>query len=107
MFDNAKVNVCPASLAAIDDVFNGLWRKLPPYSPSFNPIELGFSNIRAYIQSHDDRSVTDPVGLLNEAFARYSENNPQGRVAANGNWTIYTNNNNRLLSNVLFDLNNN
>jgi hypothetical protein len=95
MFDNAKVNVCPASLAAIDDVFNGLWRKLPPYSPSFNPIELGFSNIRAYIQSHDDRSVTDPVGLLNEAFARYSENNPQGRVAANGNWTIYTNNNNR------------
>ena len=58
-------------------------------------------------QSHDDRSVTDPVGLLNEAFARYSENNPQGRVAANGNWTIYTNNNNRLLSNVLFDLNNN
>jgi hypothetical protein len=95
MFDNAKVNICPASLAAIDDVFNGLWRKIPPYSPSFNPIELGFSNIRAYIQSHDDRSVTDPVGLIHEAFVRYSENNPQGRVAANGNWAIYTNNNNR------------
>ena len=93
IFDNASVNVARNSLDAIEQVFNGLWKRLPPYSPQFNPIELGFSNIREYVQANNGlRSVTDPIGLLNEAFNRYSEHDQRGRAAANGNWSIYVNN---------------
>ncbi len=85
------------SLNAIDDVYHGYWRRLPVYSPQFNPIELGFSNIREYVRANDARAVTDPVGLLSEAFQRYSEHDPLGAIAARGNWAIYFNNRARFL----------
>ena len=62
---------------------------MPVYSPQFNPIELGFSNIREYVRAHDARAVTDPVDLLNEAFQRYSESDPRGATVARRNWAIF------------------
>jgi len=99
MYDNAKVNVTQASLYAIDNVFNGWHKRLPVYSPQYNPIELGFSNIREYVHAHNHafRAISDPIGLLNEAFTRYSENDHRGRLAAYGNWMIYHNNRARYL----------
>ena len=77
------------SLNAINYVYHGLWKRLPVYSPQFNPIELGFSNIREYVRAHDARAVTDPVDLLNEAFQRYSESDPRGATVARRNWAIF------------------
>jgi len=50
-------------------------RYLPPYSPDFNPIEQGFSGMKAWIQKNNDYvlgeltgdDTCDPYGILWEA----------------------------------------
>jgi hypothetical protein len=48
---------------------------LPPYSPDYNPIEQGFSAMKAWIRRHRDYALnelsgiegTDPLGMLLQA----------------------------------------
>jgi len=61
---------------------------LPPYSPDFNPIEEGFSAMKAWIQQHcddvlramdNDSEITDPFAILFEAvFASMTPDNISG-----------------------------
>ena len=41
---------------------------LPPYSPDFNPIELAFSSIKAYIRRNRDELGDDPSLLDTNRF---------------------------------------
>lgn len=59
---------------------------LPPYSPDFNPIELAFSAIKAYVRRHGgiiraamcERDDFDVYMLLNEAVCSISQADAQG-----------------------------
>ena len=59
---------------------------LPPYSPDYNPIELAFSSIKAYICCRGDiaRTVmlddddTDVILFLNEAVFSVTEEDAKG-----------------------------
>jgi len=59
---------------------------LPPYSPNYNPIELAFSSIKAYIRHQGDiaRTVmlddddTDVVLFLNKAVFSVTEEDAKG-----------------------------
>jgi len=59
---------------------------LPPYSPDYNPIELAFSSIKAYIQREGDiahsamldEDDTDTIPFLNEAVFSVTEDDAKG-----------------------------
>ena len=43
---------------------------LPPYSPDYNPIELVFGYIKAYLKHHDEllQTLSDPLPVIKAAF---------------------------------------
>ena len=43
---------------------------LPPYSPDYNPIELVFGYIKAYLKHHDEllQALSDPLPVIKAAF---------------------------------------
>ena len=59
---------------------------LPPYSPDYNPIELAFSSIKAYIHRKGDIARTtmlddddmDVLLFLNEAVFSVTEDDAKG-----------------------------
>jgi len=59
---------------------------LPPYSPDYNPIELAFSSIKAYIRRKGDIARTtmlddddmDVLLFLNEAVFSITEDDAKG-----------------------------
>ena len=59
---------------------------LPPYSPDYNPIELAFSAIKAYIHSNghaihavmNEKDNTDVYVLLHEAVWTITAKNAEG-----------------------------
>jgi hypothetical protein len=98
--DNASVNKVDKVFLALDKIFGGLWAFLAAYSPQLAPVELGFSNIREYIRSHE-LSTIDPVSLIDEAFQHYSVYEESGRRAFRGNWNKYINNHQFYLDHML------
>ena len=57
VLDNLAVHKQPAVRTAIETVGAQL-RFLPPYSPDFNPIELAFAKLKAFIRAARPRTLT-------------------------------------------------
>jgi hypothetical protein len=54
---------------------------LPPYSPQLNPIEVGFSLLKRWIQRHANLSFSiDPESVLNVAMVLYTKGKESGAV---------------------------
>ena len=56
--------------AAVRDAIQGAGaelRFLPPYSPDFNPIEMAFSKLKAYLKRRAARSVNELWEVIGEA----------------------------------------
>lgn len=63
MFDNLAVHKQPEVRAAIEAVGAQL-RFLPPYSPDFNPIELAFATLKAFLRAARPRSSYQVMTLV-------------------------------------------
>ena len=63
MLDNLAVHKQPEVQAAIERVGARL-RFLPPYSPDFNPIELAFAKLKAFLRAARPRSFDQVVELV-------------------------------------------
>jgi len=70
VLDNLAMHKQPEVQAAIERV--GAWlRFLPPYSPDFNPIELAFAKLKAFLRAARPRSfdqVVERVAIALELF---------------------------------------
>ena len=44
---------------------------LPPYSPDFNPIEMAFSKLKAYLRAMEIRSIDKPWRGIGEICDLY------------------------------------
>ena len=63
VLDNLTMHKQPEVRAAIERV--GAWlRFLPPYSPDFNPIELAFAKLKAFLRAARPRSFDQVVELV-------------------------------------------
>ena len=67
VLDNLAVHKQPAVRAAIEPVGAHV-RFLPPYSPDFNPIELAFAKLKAFLRAARPRSFDHVCGLLAAAL---------------------------------------
>jgi transposase len=63
VLDNLAMHNQPAVQAAIERVGARL-RFLPPYSPDFNPIELAFAKLKAFLRAARPRSFDQVVELV-------------------------------------------
>jgi transposase len=67
VLDNLVVHKQPAVRAAIEAVGAQL-RFLPPYSPDFNPIELAFAKLKAFLRAARPRSFDHVCALIAAAL---------------------------------------
>ena len=63
VLDNLAVHKQPEVAAAIEAVGAHL-RFLPPYSPDFNPIELAFAKLKAFLRAARPRSFEQVMTLV-------------------------------------------
>lgn len=76
VMDNARIH----HHESITELIKGRGYKilyLPPYSPDFNPIELAFSSIKAYVRragvlGHDSEDINDTYAYIHLLEAAYS-----------------------------------
>ena len=67
VLDNLAVHKQPEVRMAIEQVGASL-RFLPPYSPDFNPIELAFAKLKAFLRAARPRSYDEVCGLIARAL---------------------------------------
>ncbi len=63
VLDNLAVHKQPAVRTAIEHV-GALVRFLPPYSPDFNPIELAFAKLKAFLRAARPRNFEQVCSLI-------------------------------------------
>jgi transposase len=71
VLDNLAVHKQPEVHAAIANVGAHL-RFLPPYSPDFNPIELAFAKLKAFLRAARPRTFDHVTALVAMALHRYT-----------------------------------
>lgn len=98
IIDNARLHKTPASLAALEAVFNGLYAFCAPYSPLDKPIEKGFANIKNFLREHEAEAVLNPMLWIRRAFDLYSIVGERGHVAR-GHFNPYFRNHDFYLGN--------
>ena len=70
ILDNLAVHKHPEVRTAIEHAGARL-RFLPPYSPDFNPIELAFAKLKAFLRAARPRSFDDVCQLMRTALALF------------------------------------
>jgi transposase len=78
IFDNASIQVEEGSLAVVDNVTDGLWKRIPPYNPRLAPIERGFAMVWQEVRRNEKEALADPIGTIHKAFEKYSVIGPEG-----------------------------
>jgi transposase len=71
VLDNLAVHKQPEVSAAIEAAGAHL-RFLPPYSPDFNPIELAFAKLKAFMRAARPRSFDEVMTLMATALGLFS-----------------------------------
>jgi transposase len=71
VLDNLAVHKQPDVRKAIEHVGAHL-RFLPPYSPDFNPIELAFAKLKAFLRASRPRSFEQVCALIATALGLYT-----------------------------------
>lgn len=71
VLDNLAVHKHPDVRAAIE-VAGAHLRFLPPYSPDFNPIELAFAKLKAFLRAARPRSFDHVCALIRAALDLFS-----------------------------------
>jgi transposase len=70
VLDNLAVHKHPEVRAAIEQA-GALLRFLPPYSPDFNPIELAFAKLKAFLRAKRPRTFDDVCEWMAAALGRF------------------------------------
>ena len=71
VLDNLAVHKQPAVCAAIEAIGAHV-RFLPPYSPDFNPIELAFAKLKAFLRAERPRSFEQVCDLIARALGLFT-----------------------------------
>ena len=70
MLDNLAAHKQPEVRVAIEQV-GAYLRFLPPYSPDFNPIELAFAKLKAFLRAARPRTFDQVCALMAAALGLF------------------------------------
>ena len=83
MMDNLPAHKLAAVRQAIEAA-GAEPRFLPPYSPDFNPIEMAFSKLKAFLKKAAARTVDDLWDAIAEGIETFTPKECQNYFAAAG-----------------------
>src|SRR6516165_1310823 len=83
VLDNLAAHKQPAVRTAIEAVGAHL-RFLPPYSPDFNPIELAFAKLKAFLRAARPRTFEHVCDLIRTALGLFTPTECQNYVRHSG-----------------------
>ncbi len=83
VMDNLPAHKPPAIRKAIENAGAEL-HFLPPYSPDFNPIEMAFSKVKAFLKKIAARTVTDLWDAIRDAIDAVTPADCRGFFTAAG-----------------------
>ena len=72
LLDNARTHYTVDARDALEEIFEGNYYFVPPYSPHLKPIERGFKLVKEYIKEHEDEALLNPVEFIHQTFNLYS-----------------------------------
>lgn len=85
VLDNLAVHKQPAVRAAIEATGAQI-RFLPPYSPDFNPIEMAFAKLKAFLRAARPRTFDQVTALTATALALFTPAECRNYVRHCGYW---------------------
>ena len=71
IMDNLPAHLRPAIRAAIEAA-GAVLRRLPPYSPDFNPIENAFAKLKALLRKATARTIDDLWDAIRDALPEFT-----------------------------------
>ncbi len=83
MMDNLPAHK-PAAVRQAIEAAGAELRFLPPYSPDFNPIEMAFSKLKAFLKKTAARTVDDLWDAIAQGIETFSPTECQNYFAAAG-----------------------
>lgn len=83
IMDNLPAHKPAAIRKAIEDA-GAKRRFLPPYSPDFNPIEMAFSKLKAYLKKAAARTIPDLWDAIAEGIETFTPDECKNYFAAAG-----------------------
>jgi DDE superfamily endonuclease len=106
VLDNLMAHKQPAVRTAIERA-GALVRFLPPYSPDFNPIELAFAKLKAFLRAARPRNFDQVCSLIAIALDLFTLTNARhthgtaaivlrrNRKRSNRTWSVFASHSNR------------
>lgn len=91
LVDNWSGHKTAESLAALEDVFQGLYIFSVPYCPFDKPVEKGIALVKSYIRDNEDEATTDPIRFINKAFSLFEVGGERADVCL-AHWNGYKRN---------------
>ena len=90
IFDNsnARIHHVLRSRITLEDVFHGMYRFVPPYSPNLKPIEPCFALVKNWLRQHENEALLNPVVYINRAFDIHSIGGERA-ASVMGHWRLY------------------
>lgn len=83
VLDNLPAHV-PAAVRQTIEARGAELRFLPPYSPDFNPIEMAFAKLKAWLQKAATRTIDDLWNAIDTAIQRFTPNECRNYFQAAG-----------------------
>ena len=74
----------PAAIRQAIEAAGAELRFLPPYSPDFNPIEMAFSKLKAFLKKIAARTIDDLWAAIAKAIETFTPDECQNYFAAAG-----------------------
>jgi transposase len=99
ILDNARIHHVLQSRVILEEVFNGLYVFVPPYSPNLKPIEPCFALVKNWLRRHENAALLDPVGFINNAFQLHAIGEERA-ASVMGHWHLYFENYNMFLDSL-------
>jgi transposase len=93
ILDNARIHHVQEVRDCLENIFDGAYFFVPPYSPHLKPIEKCFKLVKEWIRDNEDAALGNPVRYINSAFEQFSIGGPRVESIF-GCWSDYFNNHN-------------
>lgn len=97
LFDNAAIHHTPHVRGCMEEVFEGYYLFVAPYSPDLKPVEKLFAEVKDLLRYREDEAVLHPIATISEIFELFRPGMLHSGMAEN-HFNIYTENHDQWLA---------